>query len=124
MALEFGVPYAPARHFIVRDVEPNGTAASAGLRDGDVLLRINDTPVGPDESIATRYALRRYVREAPAGTPVAFDILRDGVPLEREGAVRRITVSEIEVEEVPGSSAAALVVRTGLLDRGSASASR
>ena len=124
VALEFGVPYAPSRHFIVRDVEPNGTAASAGLREGDVLLRINDTPVGPDESIATCYALRRYVREAPAGSPIAFDILRDGVPLEREGAVRRIAVSEVAVEEVPGSSAAALVVRTRLLDRGTASASR
>ncbi|MGH7543308.1 MAG: PDZ domain-containing protein [Gemmatimonadota bacterium] len=124
VALEFGVPYAPARHFVVRDVESNGTAASAGLRDGDILLRINDTPVGPDETIATRYALRRYVREAPAGSPVAFDILRGGVPMEREGAVRRITVSEAEIQEVPGSSAAALVVRTGLLDRASTAASR
>lgn len=123
VALEFGVPYAPARHFIVRDIEPNGTAASAGLREGDILLRINDTPVGPDESIATRYALGRYVREAPAGSPVSFDVLRGGIPLEREGVVRRISVSEIEIEEVPGSSAAALVVRTGLLD-GSTTASR
>lgn len=124
VALEFGVPYAPSRHFIVRDVEPNGTAASAGLREGDILLRINDTPVGPDETIATRYALRRYIGEAPAGSPVAFDILRGGVPMEREGAVRRISVSRVEIEEVPGSSAAALVVRTGLLDRAGTPASR
>ena len=123
VALEFGVPYAPSRHFIVRDVEPNGTAASAGLRDGDVLLRINDTPVGPDESIATRYALQRYVREAPAGSPVAFDILRAGVPLEQEGAVRRIPVSEIEVEEEDPAAEAARRRRgrlTELLNRVSA----
>lgn len=117
VALEFGVPYTPARNFVVRDVEPNGTAASAGLREGDVLLRINDTPVGPEETIATRYALRRYVREAPAGSRVTFDILRGGIPLEREGVVRRIPVPEVAIEEVPGSSAAALVVRSGLLDR-------
>lgn len=117
VALEFGMPYTPARHFVMRDITPNGTAASAGLRDGDVLLRINDTPVGPEETIATGYALRRYIREAPAGSRVTFDILRGGTPLEREGVVRRTRVPEIAIEEIPGSSAAALVIRSGLLDR-------
>lgn len=117
VALEFGVPYRPARHFVVRDVEPNGTAASAGLLEGDVLLRINDTPVGPEETIATRYALRRYVQEASPGSRVVFDILRGGTPMERQGVVRRSRVPEATIEEVPGSSASALVIRSGLLDR-------
>ncbi len=123
VALEFGVPYTPARHFVVRDVEPNGTAASAGLLGGDILLRINDTPVGPEETIATRYALRRYVREAAPGSRIAFDILRGGTPMEREGVVRRIRVSEMAIEEVPGSPATALVIRSSLLERSAPSAS-
>ena len=56
--------------------------------------------------------------------PLAERIMRIHVTEEarhikfaREGVVRRTRVPEIAIEEIPGSSAAALVIRSGLLDR-------
>jgi predicted metalloprotease with PDZ domain len=40
----------PAGRFVVSSVERGGTAASAGLREGDRLVRINDTPVAAGAS--------------------------------------------------------------------------
>jgi S1-C subfamily serine protease len=55
--------------FIV-SVEPNSPAATAGLKDGDVVLAFADTPVtGVDD-------LHRLLTEELIGTPTAVTILR------------------------------------------------
>lgn len=101
--------------FVLHDVEVGGTAASAGLREGDRVLKINGTPVAPDKTIATRYALDRYIRDAQAGAGVTFEIVRDGAIQTHRGAVRTSRVPSVAIEEVQGSSAAALIVRRGLV---------
>lgn len=103
-----------AGRFVVRDVQPGGTAGSAGLRDGDRLLKINATPVAPGEAVATRYALANYIREARPGATVRFEVLRDGQPQERVGSVRESAIERVRIEELSGSSASALLVRSSL----------
>ncbi len=51
------------------------TGEQAGLRQGDIVLALNGTSVGPATIAST-------VRELPAGKPVTLGILRDGKPME------------------------------------------
>lgn len=104
----------PAGNFVIRDVQSGGTAASAGLMSGDRLVKINGTPVDPDETVATRYALATYIGGAPAGSRVTFGVIRDGAELEKTGAVRESRIPSVVIEEIPGASAGALLVRSGL----------
>ncbi len=57
---------------VVTRITPNGPAAQAGLRPGDVVVRFN----GRD--IADSRALTRMVGESQVGTDVVIDIVRDG----------------------------------------------
>jgi C-terminal processing protease CtpA/Prc len=100
--------------FVVASVEPGGTAASAGLREGDRILSINGTPIGPSEVVATRYALDTYIASARSGAPIRFAIERDGVQEEARGQVRESRVRHVEVQEVPSAPSEALVVRASL----------
>lgn len=58
----------------VRITEPAGPAALAGVRDGDVIQRMNGTP------IRSFVDLVNYTR-THAGTPIAIDVTRDGAPM-------------------------------------------
>ncbi len=104
----------PSGRFVVRAVEPGGTAASAGLRDGDLLVKINGTPIGPDETVATRYALVSYIRDAAPGARVTFGVVRAGQPLEEVGTVRESRIPSVTIDEIAGASASALLVRSSL----------
>jgi predicted metalloprotease with PDZ domain len=104
----------PARGFVVSSVDAGGTAASAGLRAGDRILKINETPIAPDEVVATRYALDTYIVSARTGSPVLFAIERGGVPMEARGEVRESRIRQVEIQEVASPSAAALIVRASL----------
>ena len=104
----------PSGGFVVRGIERGGTAAAAGLREGDLLVEINGTPIAPQETVVTRYALTNYIREAPAGARVTFGVIRDGETLEEVGTVREARVPRIRIEEIRGSSASALLVRSSL----------
>lgn len=104
----------PARGFVVTGVIPGGTAASAGIRIGDRVVKINETPIAPDEVVATRYALDTYIASARTGSPVVFGIERDSVPMEARGEVRESSIREVEVQEIASPPAAALVVRASL----------
>ncbi|HUP01764.1 MAG TPA: PDZ domain-containing protein [Gemmatimonadota bacterium] len=104
----------PSGGFVVRDIQRGGTAAAAGLRDGDLLVEINGTPIGPNETIATRYAMTNYIGEAPAGARITFGVIRDGQPLEEIGTVRESRLPRFRIVEVTGSSASALLVRSSL----------
>jgi serine protease Do len=57
---------------VVTRITPNGPAARAGLRAGDIVLRFNGAEV-PDSR-----ALTRMVGDSAVGTTVPLDIVRDG----------------------------------------------
>jgi predicted metalloprotease with PDZ domain len=104
----------PDRAFVVASVDAGGTAASAGLRIGDRILKINETPIAPDEVVATRYALDTYISGARTGAPIEFTIERDGVEREARGEVRESRVQHVQLREVSSPSAQALLVRASL----------
>lgn len=56
-------------------VDQDAPAGRAGIKEHDVILTMNGTPV---ESAAQ---LRRMIHETPAGRVVTFDLSRDGQPL-------------------------------------------
>ncbi len=100
--------------FVVGEVESGGTAAGAGIRSGDVLTEINATPVGPDETVATRYALDTYIRDAKTGAPIAFTVVRDGTPRQLKGTVREGHERRVVIEEATSAGAGAELVRNSL----------
>jgi predicted metalloprotease with PDZ domain len=104
----------PDGAFVVASVNSGGTAASAGLRAGDRIRKINDTPIAPDEVVATRYALDTYIAGARTGAAITFAIERDGVEREARGQVRETRVQHVEIREVSSPSSQALLVRASL----------
>ena len=104
----------PDRAFVVASLDENGTAASAGLRVGDRILKINGTPIAPEEVVATRYALDTYIAGARTGAPIAFTIQRDGLEREARGEVRESRVRHVEIREASSPSSQAQLVRASL----------
>jgi serine protease Do len=56
---------------IIRRVDPNGPAAKAGLREGDVIIEFNK------QDVAGVLQLSRLVRETPVGRTVEVKVRRD-----------------------------------------------
>lgn len=100
--------------FVVDRIQPGGTAESAGLRSGDRLLQIDETPIAPDEVVATRYALSTSVEEARSGSSITFEIERDGRRLQLSGRVRESRVAQFELVEIPEADRSALLLRSSL----------
>ncbi len=59
---------------LIARVEPGEAAAKAGVKAGDVVLRVNGTEVTPDETLS------RLVANVRPGQQARLDILRDGKP--------------------------------------------
>jgi serine protease Do len=57
---------------IVASVEPSGPAARAGVKQGDVILRINNSDVTYDNTLSY------IVANTPVGTTVPIELIRDG----------------------------------------------
>ncbi|HEU0032936.1 MAG TPA: trypsin-like peptidase domain-containing protein [Kofleriaceae bacterium] len=57
----------------IQSVEPNGPAARAGVRDGDLLVRFADMPIGGVDE------LHRALRSWPAGKTAAVIVIRRGL---------------------------------------------
>jgi S1-C subfamily serine protease len=62
----------------VQSVESNSPAARAGLRDGDLIVKLADTPIGGIDE------LHRAMRTWSAGTPATLVIIRRGVSISLE----------------------------------------
>ena len=69
---------------IVRSVQPGEPAARAGLRQGDVIVRVGAQKVTPDQTVSY------LIANAPVGSRVPIEVVRDGrhqtvvvVPVER-----------------------------------------
>lgn len=60
---------------ILASVEATGPAAKGGLRAGDVVTKVNGTPVNADNTLS------RLVAEVKPGATARFDVLRDGKPM-------------------------------------------
>ncbi len=77
------LPAAPETGLIVVSVHPDGPAAKSGLLLGDVLVTLDDTPVGAPEDV------QAVVGARSVGSTITATILRAGAPAEA-----RITVGE------------------------------
>jgi serine protease Do len=63
---------AKGRGEFVGGVEPNQPAARAGIKQGDVIVRVNNRDVTPDETLSF------IVANLPVGTKVPIELIRDG----------------------------------------------
>jgi serine protease Do len=70
LAKQFGLSQGGG--VLVGDVSPDTPAARAGLKKGDVILKLNGTPVD------SRSSLQVQISQTPPGTPVKLDVWRDG----------------------------------------------
>ena len=85
LATKFGL--AEVRGVVVNAVTPNGPAARAGLRQGDVILAFSGAPVEDGNT------LRNHVASTPPGTPANLTILRD----RREQTIQ-VTLGEYQAQ--------------------------
>jgi Do/DeqQ family serine protease len=83
LARSFGLP--DARGALVTGLDPDGPAAEAGLRRGDVILSLRDRPIASDEE------LRTQMSRLKPGERASLGVARDG---------RRLTV-EVVLGEPP-----------------------
>jgi general secretion pathway protein C len=61
--------------FRASEVKPNGVFAMVGIKNGDVLLRLNDFPIdSPDKALQSFIALKGQNR-------LKLDMIRDGRPV-------------------------------------------
>jgi serine protease Do len=81
---------------IVANVEPNGPAARAGIRQGDVILTVGGREVNYDNSLSY------LIATTPIGTTVPVQLLRDG---------KRVTLNAVIAER---PSEAVVAQRAGL----------
>jgi serine protease Do len=60
---------------LIAGVEPSGPAAKAGLRAGDVVVKVNGQAVTPDQTLSY------LVSNVKPGSTARLDVLRDGKPV-------------------------------------------
>jgi serine protease Do len=73
---------------IVRSVVAGGPAASAGLQQGDVIVKVNGQPVTPDQTVSY------LVANTPVGARIPLEIVRGG-----KRATVTVTVGQRPTEE-------------------------
>jgi Do/DeqQ family serine protease len=73
LAERLGLKDRDAKGVVIRDVNPEGRAADAGLRPGDVIEEVNRTPVASVDE------LREAIRNAGDDRPILLLISREGV---------------------------------------------
>ena len=72
LASALGLP--KDRGELVRSVQPGEPAARAGIQQGDVIVRVNNQDVTPDQTASY------LISNVPVGSRVPIDIIRDGRP--------------------------------------------
>jgi serine protease Do len=79
------------RGALVAQILPDSPAASAGFKQGDVILRYGGEPVEDSSQ------LPRMIGVTPVGKTVAMSILRNGEPLEIKATIARLEAAEENV---------------------------
>ncbi|MCB1919832.1 MAG: DegQ family serine endoprotease [Candidatus Competibacteraceae bacterium] len=79
---------------VIAQVVPRSAAARAGLREGDVVLQVNDRPIRDSNS------LRNAVGLLEIGASVQLDILRDGRPLTIKAKVGEYVPDKAEGDDL------------------------
>ncbi|HZR33513.1 MAG TPA: DegQ family serine endoprotease [Terriglobales bacterium] len=96
LAKAFKVP--PGKGALVGDVSPNGPAAKAGLKKGDVIVELNGKPIdGPNQ-------LKLQIASMAPGSVAHLKILRDGQP--QDVTVTLGELPEKNAESAPGGGSA------------------
>jgi predicted metalloprotease with PDZ domain len=94
---------------VVTMVTERGAAALAGVRVGDILLRVDGiSAAGFDFFDAWRSRAR-------AGAPLSIEVRRDGLPLTLRGTVQVATLITAQLEEDPDAPPKARRIRAGIL---------
>ncbi|WP_404368321.1 Do family serine endopeptidase [Sphingomonas sp. MMS24-J45] len=73
LAASFGLPKNQGE--LIGRIEPGQAADKAGLKAGDIVLRVNGRPVNPDQSLSY------LVANVSPGSRIPLDIVRQGRPL-------------------------------------------
>jgi serine protease Do len=76
-------PNAPKDAALVNSVTPNGPAAKAGLRAGDIITRIDNQPIEGSRDVV------QYVSAKPVGSRVTVNYMREG-----KNASMQVTLGE------------------------------
>lgn len=79
---------------VIAQVSPRSAAARAGLREGDVVLRINDRPIRDSSS------LRNAIGLLEVGDAVRLEVLRDGQPLTLNAQVGEYAPAKAEGDAI------------------------
>ncbi len=74
ITVAIGVPYAGSNQPIIGDIYPGQPADEAGLKIGDRIVAINESPVNKFDEIS------KLINQAPKGK-VAVEIIRKGTPM-------------------------------------------
>jgi predicted metalloprotease with PDZ domain len=101
---------ADSTGLVVVTVEPGGTAATAGIRPGDVVTSIAGVPVSNPAWESWR---QKYSKQE--GAPIAIGILRGGMAMTVNPAVKFATIVERKIEADPGATEKAKRIRDGIL---------
>lgn len=73
IASSLGLP--KNRGELIAGVEPGQGAAKGGIKQGDVVTKVNGRPVTPDETLSY------LVSNTPVGSRIPIDLVRDGKPM-------------------------------------------
>ena len=81
---------------LVNSVVPGGAAARAGLRQGDVIVRVNGREVTPDETVSF------LIANTAVGSRVSLDIIRDGRAQRISATVAQRPTEEALAQQLVG----------------------
>lgn len=95
----------------IAEVGPGSAGEHAGLRAGDVLLKVAGVNA-TDPDFNRKWRERAGNRD---GAPLVIDIRRDGAPMTLSGAVRLTTLISTRLEDDPAANARAQRIRAGIL---------
>lgn len=83
---------------VISEVMDNGPGAKAGLKSGDIVLKMNGTEVN------STGAFRNAVAAAGVGATVKLDLLRDGKPMTLEAKLGELPPEKAEAKAGPSGS--------------------
>lgn len=100
-----------ARGVLIAQLDPEGAAGAAGVREGDYLLGINDMAV-EDPTFGAQF--RAMFASAREGQPISLRVRRGEQTLTLTAALRLVE-SGIAISADPNASPKAVRIRTGIL---------